>query len=334
MAAEVSVIIVNYEGRHFLGPCLAALERQEGLGFETIVVDNGSSDGSAAFVRERYSRVRVMALDRNLGFAGGNNRGAEAATGRVLVFLNNDTEVQADWLRALVGALAATPSAGMATSRIVFAEAPSVLDSAGDGLTRWGGAYKRGHGRPASEAEAAREVFGACGAAFAIRRDVFERAGRFDEDFFLSHEDVDLSYRVQLLGHGCVYVPDAIVRHAGSATLGRVSARAVFFGQRNLEWLYFKNTPAPILIRTLPGHFLYMAASGVYHTAVGRGGSFLRAKVAALRGLGPLWRKRRMVQATAADWRRIWTLLDRGWIALKWREKRFDLGMVRPRAAR
>src|SRR4029450_755260 len=136
---------------------------------------------------------------------------------------------------------------------------PSVIDSAGDGMTRAGGAFKRFHGLSSGTAATSCEVFGACGAAFAIMKAVFDELGAFDEDFFASHEDVDLSYRARLRGYRCRYVANAVVRHRGSATLGTVSPFAVFQGQRNLEWMYLKNTPGSLLVRTLAGHAVYDA---------------------------------------------------------------------------
>jgi GT2 family glycosyltransferase len=199
-------------------------------------------------------------------------------------------------------------------------------------VTRAGGAFKRGHGAPASAYLEQQEVFAACGAAFLIRRDVFELAGGFDEDFFLSHEDVDLSYRVRLLGYRCVYVPDAVVRHAGSATLGRTSAMSVFYGQRNLEWVYAKNTPGYLLAMTLPLHVVYLAAACVYFTWAGRLGAFVRAKWAALRGLPRMLAKRRQIQRRRrVGARQIWDVLEPRWVGLKMREKRFELGVARPR---
>ena len=120
---------------------------------------------------------------------------------------------------------------------------PGVIDSAGDGLFRAGGAFKRHHGERVETAERSAEVFGVCGAACLMPKPVFEELGGFDEDFFASHEDVDLSYRARLRGYRCRYVADAIVRHHGSATLGTISAFAVFHGQRNLEWMYLQEHP-------------------------------------------------------------------------------------------
>ena len=181
---------------------------------------------------------------------------------------------------------------------------PRVIDSAGDGLLRWGGAFKRHHGASVDAATESGEVFGVCGAACVIPRRVFDELGGFDEDFFVSHEDVDLSYRARLLGYPCRYVADAIVRHHGSVTLGRVSPFAVFHGQRNLEWMYLKNTPASLLLRTMPGHLVYTAAAAVHFTRTGLLGPFLRAKWSALVGLPRLLRKRAHVQRTQTRRRR------------------------------
>jgi GT2 family glycosyltransferase len=328
-APAVSIVIVSYNGRAHLERCLAAALAQQGPSFEVIVVDNGSSDGSAAYVRERFPMVRLVALPDNTGFAAGNNHGAAAAAGSWLVFLNNDTEVQPGWLQALVAAAGSDNATGLVTSRIVFLHDPSILDSAGDAVTRAGGAFKRGHGRPIHQYATREPVFAACGASFLIAKQLFEECGGFDEDFFLSHEDVDLSYRVRLRGYTCVYEPASVVWHVGSASLGRTSTLSVFHGQRNLEWLYVKNTPGWVLPATLPLHAAYLIAAGVYFAAIGHLPTFFRAKWAALRGLPRMWRKRRAIQAD----RRvapgaIWRALERGWLGVKLGEKRFDLGLA------
>jgi GT2 family glycosyltransferase len=173
-------------------------------------------------------------------------------------------------------------------------------------------------------------VFGACGAAFAVLKHVFDEIGGFDEDFFASHEDVDLSYRARLRGYRCRYVADAVVRHHGGGTSRRAAAFTVFQGQRNLEWLYLKNTPASLLVRTLPGHLLYDAAAAVHFARRGLLGTFLRAKAAAVAGVPRIWRKRIAVQRTrTVDVRVIEAHLDRRWLAAKVREKRFDMGLAR-----
>lgn len=329
---EISIVIVTFNGRHHLEACLTAVAAQQGVEAETILVDNASTDGAAEFVRARFPWVRVLTLDRNHGFAGGNNAGARAARGRWLAFLNDDTVADPRWLRALRDGLDEANGIALTTSRVVYLHDPAVVDSAGDGWTRWGGAFKHQHGGPVADVLQSREVFGACGAAFLIARHVFDEIGGFDEDFFLSHEDVDLSYRARLRGYRCRYVADAVVRHRGSASIGRGSRLAVFHGQRNAEWVYLQNTPLLLLIRTLPGHLLYNAAAAVYFGRRGMLGPFLAAKAAALARLPQALAKRRRVQRTrSVPARAIWDQLEPRWLALKRREKRFDAALAEGR---
>lgn len=326
---DTSVIVINWNGRQYLQACLDALAAQQGVAFETIVVDNGSTDGSVEFLRTQFPAVRVVALAENLGFAGGNNAGAREARGRHLVFLNNDTVVEPGWLAALRRTVDQPPGFALATSRVVYMHDPAVIDSAGDGVLQWGGAFKRFHGTRAAEAARSGEVFGVCGAACLVTRTAFDELGGFDEHFFVSHEDVDLSYRARLLGYRCGYAADAVVRHHGSATLGRTSAFAVFQGQRNLEWVYLKNSPLSILLRSLPGHLLYTAAAAGYFTRLGLLGAFLRAKVAAAAGVPRVLRQRALVQRTRrVGAGAIWPLLERRWLATKLTEKRFDVDLA------
>ena len=326
---DTSVIVINWNGRQYLQACLEALAAQRGVEFETLLVDNGSSDGSPAFVRERFPAVRVVARDGNRGFAGGNNAGAREARGRHLVFLNNDTVVEPGWLGAWRAAVDDPSRVALATSRVVDMHDPAVIDSAGDGVLRSGAAFKRFHGTRAPEAAQSGEVFGVCGAACLVTKAVFDELGGFDEAFFVSHEDVDLSYRARLLGYRCRYAADAIVRHHGSATLGRTTAFAVYHGQRNLEWMYFKNSPLSILLRSMPGHLLYTAAAAGYFARLGLLGTFLRAKLAAVAGLPRVRRQRAVVQRTRrVGAGAIWPLLERRWLATKLSEKRFDVGLA------
>jgi GT2 family glycosyltransferase len=328
MNPDVSIIIVNWNGRQYLDACLSAVAAQEGVSAETILVDNGSTDGSAAYVAERYPWVRIVPLSENRGFAGGNNAGVREARGRFVALLNNDTSADPGWLRSLLVASGADDGV-LATSRIVYMHDRRVIDSAGDGLLRWGGAFKRHHGDSVDAAMKSQEVFGVCGAACLISRRVFDELGGFDEHLFVSHEDVDLSYRARLRGYRCRYAADAVVAHHGSSTLGRISSVAVFHGQRNLEWVYLKNTPASLLLRTLPGHLVYVAAAAAHFTRVGLLGTFIRAKLAAIVGIPRVLRQRAEVQRTRrVDANAIAAHLDSAWLSTKLKEKRFDVGLA------
>jgi GT2 family glycosyltransferase len=326
---DVSIIVVSWNGRKYLDDCLGAVAAQQGVSAETILVDNGSTDGTAEYVRTAFPSVRVVRLDENRGFAGGNNAGARQAAGAFLAFLNNDTRADPEWLRALRAGIDLDAGFALTTSRIVYMHDPATLDSAGDGVLRWGGAFKRFHGLPAAGATESEEVFGVCGAACLMPKAVFDELGGFDEDFFASHEDVDLSYRARLRGYRCRYVAGAVVRHHGSATLGTISRFAVFQGQRNLEWMYLKNTPASLLLRTFVGHVVYDVAAAAYFARLGLLGTFCRAKLAALAGAPLMLRKRAAVQRTrrvAAG--AIERHLETRWLSAKLREKRFDAGLA------
>lgn len=321
----VSIVIVTWNGRHHLDACLSAVAAQTGVSTETILVDNASTDGTVEYVRERFPWVRIVVLPENRGFAGGNNAGVREARGRFIALLNNDAVPEPAWLRTLVAGVDEGAGVALVTSRIVYMHDPGVIDSAGDGMLAWGGAFKRYHGASVREAQESVEVFGVCGAACLMPKRVFDELGGFDEDFFASHEDVDLSYRARLQGYRCRYIADATVRHHGSATIGRVSGFAVFHGQRNLEWLYIKNTPMTLLLTTLPGHVVYVAAASVHFARSGALGPFIRAKLAALMGLPAMLRKRRHVQRTRRiDASALRPLLERRWLSTKLREKRFD----------
>jgi GT2 family glycosyltransferase len=326
---DVSVIIVSWNGLQFLEACLTAVAAQRGVSFETLLVDNGSTDGTAEFVRQRYPWVRLIELPENRGFAGGNNAGVREARGRYVALLNNDTIAEPEWLRTLLDGVDEAAGFALVTARVVFMHDAEVIDSAGDGMLRWGGAFKRRHGGPAALASSSDECFGVCGAACLMPKRVFDELNGFDEDFFVSHEDVDLSYRARLLGYRCRYVAGAIVRHHGSMTLGRISPFAVYHGQRNLEWVYIKNTPGSLLLRTFAGHVIYDAAAALHFARAGRFLTFVCAKLAALAGLPAMLAKRKQIQAsrriTAGE---LWPLLESRWLATKLREKRFDVGIA------
>lgn len=332
--ALVSVIVLNYNGRRWLGGCLDALAAQRGAPpFEVVVVDNGSTDGSAETLRAYalehaqgaagpFEAVRLIETGGNYGFAAGNNVGARAARGELLAFLNNDTEPEPDWLASLHQSLVTRPAYALATSRLVFLDDPSVVDSAGDGYLRAGGAFKHGYGGPAQQALVSREVFGACGGAFMVRRDIYEALGGFDERFFMVYEDVDLSYRARLIGQRCWYAAEAVVRHAGSATLGVASPAAVFHGQRNLEWTWIKNSPLPLLLRTAIPHAIYSTAGLLHYARRGRFLPALRGKLAALWELPAVLADRRAVQRLSiVEPAALESMMERGWVTRKRREK-------------
>ena len=325
----ISVIIPNWNGRHHLEPCLQALRAQTFRDFEVVVVDNGSQDGSVPFLHEHFPEVQVVALAENQGFAGGTNAGIAVAQGEFIALLNNDTIAEPGWLAALQTATQEQADYGMWASRVVLDNRPTILDSAGDGLTMAGAAFKHGHLQPACDYTTPREVFGPAGAAALYCRRLIEELGGLDTDYFLIYEDVDLAVRARLSGYRCWYVPEAVVRHKVNASLGYMSWEYVFYGQRNLEYLFWKNFPLALLLRCLPAHLGFNLLALVYFVLRGHGLTFLHAKGAALRALPMLWQKRRVVQQhNSGSAGLLFPHMERRWVGTKiaaafkdWRRK-------------
>jgi GT2 family glycosyltransferase len=254
LAFRVTVVIPNWNGERFLRLCLDSLRRQTFPDFETVVVDNGSSDGSLSLVKRDFPEVRALALGKNLGFSAAVNAGIRASGAELVALLNNDTEQHPGWLAALVRAADEHPEAGFFASKLVDYRDRRLLDGAGDAVRRSGLPYRLGHGeidRGQFENEAF--VFSACAAAALYRREMLDDIGLFDEDFFSNCEDGDLSFRAQLAGYRCLYVPDAVVYHVGSAsTGGKRSALNTRLGTQNGINVLVKNLPATLAWRMLP----------------------------------------------------------------------------------
>ncbi len=231
---SAAVIIANWNGAHHLRVCLDSLRAQTHDNFEIIVVDNGSTDGSLEMLRRQYPGVRVLALEKNYGFVVACNRGAAMTTADVLVMLNNDTEVEPQWLEALCRALEAHPEAGSAASKMLLFDRRQVLHATGDILDEAFMPQNRGvWEEDKGQYDEDRWVFGACGGAAAYRRQAWDQVGGFDERLFMYLEDVDLAWRLQAAGWKCIYVPDARVYHHLSATGGGVIA-SYYVGRNTL----------------------------------------------------------------------------------------------------
>jgi len=293
---QVSVVIVNWNGRHHLAECLGALGEQTFKHFETILIDNGSEDGSVLWIRQCFPYVRVVSLSENTGFCYANNLGYAMSEGAFIALLNNDTRVGRDWLLYLYDEMQKDERIGICVSRIVRYDNPNILDAAGDGYDFSGVGFRRGHGEPSGHYERGEEVFGACAAAAFYRKRMLEDIGFFDEDFFAIGEDIDLSFRAKIAGYRCVYVPKAVVQHKISATVGVVSDFQIYQSRRNVEYVYFKNMPFVLLLVTLPMHLLYNLLAFFQALGQGKLAVFLKAKRDFLMHCKEICKKRRGVQ--------------------------------------
>lgn len=318
----ISIIILNWNGKHHLSECLSSVLGQTYTDYEVILVDNGSMDGSQDFVRETFPGVNLVCLDRNYGFCKGNNIGISAARGEFIVLLNNDTMVESDWLHNLYTCITSEPGIGFCASKMVSYFNRSLLDSAGDGFSICGAGYKRGHRSDIDKFKSDETVFGACAGAAMYRKDMLDRIGLLDEDFFAIYEDVDLSFRAQLAGYKCKYAANAVVYHKVNATLGTFSDFYVYYGQRNVEYAYFKNMPKGLLLRTIFQHLLYNGASFIYFTLKGKGLIFLKAKYAFLKDIRLVAAKRKhIMKLKSITDDALWELFEKKWISTRLNKK-------------
>jgi GT2 family glycosyltransferase len=296
----LTVAILSYNGRHLLEVILPSLASQDFRDFRVVVVDNGSRDGTAAWLAEHWPQVTVVALPENVGVTAGLNACARAAPTEFVGLFNNDLELHPAALGELVAALRQHPEAASAGAKLLDFHDRTVVDGAGD-LFSWAGrGGRRGHGeRDRGQYDEARAFFGACGGAAVYRRQAFDVVGPFDEQFFAFFEDVDWSFRAQLAGWGCRYVPSAVVYHMGSATLGKgMTEFTQYHLWRNTVWLVLKNYPLAALLRHFP-RIAYVQALELRGAARERRlGLWARAMGDALRGLPGALRRRAAVQRT------------------------------------
>jgi len=262
-ADRATVVIPNWNGKHFLGECLGALAAQSAGRPATIVVDNGSADGSTDFIKENFPWVKLIPLPQNEGFGRAVNRGILAAETEFVALLNNDAVPDPDWLEKLMAAMDGNPDISSCACKIVFHEKPDVIDSAGDLYTPWGMPFNRGHNKPDSGLyDNPCPVFGPCAAAALYRKKIFFIAGLFDENFFAYYEDTDLNLRMLLAGKKCLYVPGARVRHHYSGSSSGAKSKL------GKEEVYIHLTG--VLIKSMPGAIIaqHCISIIVFHSAI------------------------------------------------------------------
>ncbi len=293
-----SIIVLAWNSAQTLPACLEALRLQTVQDFELLLVDNGSAEPVPQALMDQYARLnlRHFRLEQNRGFAGGNNFAVQQARAATLVLLNADAFPRADWLEAIQQGVSRHPGSFF-TCRQRMAGDERRLDGSGDIYHASGMAWRRDYGMlepvpPRPEGE----VFSACGATAVYPRAAFLQAGGFDEDYFSYVEDVDLGFRLRLLGLRCIYLPQAQVVHVGSASTSRRSDLVSYYGHRNLVWTYLKDMPGVwVWLLALP-HLAVNLLALLVGASRGQGRVIFKAKWDALRGAGAVLRKRKAVQ--------------------------------------
>ena len=303
--------MVNWNRKALLEACLRSLAGQSGVSFEVIVVDNGSTDGSADLAGDGFG-ARVLRNPENRGFCAANNQGIAVARGEFIALLNNDAEAEPGWLAALHAACSSSPEIGMAASKVLVWEDPRRIDKAGhlifpDGQNRGRGTGALDQGQYDRE----EEVLWPDGSAAMYRKKMLDQIGGFDEDFFAYGDDAELGLRARLAGWRCLYTPDAVVRHHRGSTLGKDSVRRLELIERNRLLLALKLFPWSLLLLN-PFYFVLRVAAGVAKAGAGGGdtahfpgirgklamaGALLRGDLQALRLAPRILRKRRQLRS-------------------------------------
>lgn len=297
---QVSFIVVNWNGESYIKDCLDSLLNQSFTDFEIIFADNCSTDNSVVFVKHHYPDLVFVELDRNYGFAGGNNRGYQYAAGEYIALVNNDAVLCREWLQHMIGTLLDDDRIGCCASKIIIA-GTDTIDSVGDIFTTAFSGTKQGEFESAQDFNTPKEVHGACAAAAIYRKSMLDQIGFFDEDFFLNHEDTDLNMRIWLAGWKCRYVPKAIAYHQVNRTIGTMSYTSVYHFSRNTLWVWIKNTPLRFLLTHFPQRIVYEVSGFVLFCLIhGKWSPYLKGKYDAVKGLPRMIRKRSSVQKKLA----------------------------------
>lgn len=249
----VSIVIVNFNGGPFIGKCLNSVLASDYKNFEVIIVDNGSSDGSIEFIERVFGsdpRIKIIQNKKNLGPAVGRNMGADFARGEFICFLDNDTEVNPQWLTGLINVLRSKQTIGSVQPKLMLNN--SAVDGLGDFVDILGDAFSFGNRERDLELIKPSEIFSSKGAAIAVRHKVFDEVDGFDERIFHYFDDVDFGWRIRLSGYTNVLVPTSVVYHAGGRGRKRDVSYCIYNNEKNRTMMLIKNHTLHLMILSLP----------------------------------------------------------------------------------
>ncbi len=294
-AARAAILVVTHNSRRWFARQRAALEAQTVQAFDLFVWDNGSSPEEQPQPEDFPSGARIVLCPDNLGFAAANNRAASLTSAPLLALLNPDAFPEPDWLATLLAAAAAHPEAAAFGSTQVRAEDPTVFDGLGDAYLAVGVPWRGGYGQRGG-APRDGQTFSVCAAAAMVRRTAWQEAEGFDETLFSYGEDVDLGFRLRLFGWSVRQIAAARVAHVGGASAARRSPFAIYHGRRNRLWVFVKNMPLPLLLAMAPFHAALTLGAWAFSLGRPSFGPTHRALGDGLKGLGAVWRRRRIIQ--------------------------------------
>lgn len=296
-ASDVTLAILNYNGRELLPVVLESIFGQTAKGFVVHVIDDCSTDDSLAYLADRWPQVRVLTSERNLGISASMARAVATAGTTYVAVLNNDIELDPQWVERMRDALLRHPLAAAVDGKMLNFNRRQELDGAGDMMGRNGYPRRRGQGeRDNGQYDVPGEVFSATGGAALFRRGAFDAVGPFDSDLGAYYEDVDWGFRARLLGMTIWYEPAAVCFHMGSATTSKDSGRYAALIVRNQIIMLLKDFPAGLLVRHMPRIAFFQVKWGVFNALHGGAIPHLRGIFGALRAMPVTLRKRRAIQ--------------------------------------
>ena len=249
---KVSIIIVNYNGKLLLEKCLESLFKINYNNFEVVIVDNNSTDNTIEFITKNYPSIIIIKLDSNKGFAEPNNIAAKITKGDYLLFLNNDTIVTPNFISEMIKTMENDKKIGICQSLLLKSDGQ--IDSSGDFMDDLGIVYNS-----KTKIDSTREIFSARGASLIILKNIFDNLGGFDEKFFFSFEDVDLSWRVRINGYKILVVQTSIVHHLGGGTSDKISSDLTFHSVKNQISMKITNFETYLVVKVL---FLFLLRYG------------------------------------------------------------------------
>lgn len=268
-APLVSIIIINFNGIGYLKDCFGSLRKIDYPNWEVIVVDNGSSDGSVEFLEKykKFKSLKIIKNSCNLGFAEPNNQGYREAKGDYILLLNNDTKVKRDFVRLTVERMAKQPEAGVAQPKIFLMEKVGYLDNTGSFITKTGFLKHEGFlEKDSARFNKEKIIFAAKGACMFIKRDVIEKVGLFDKDFFAYFEESDFCWRVWLTGYKIIYFPDAYIYHKLGATSKKMNQFSInYHSLKNRLASLIKNLESYNLLLVLVPHLIILGIITLYY---------------------------------------------------------------------
>lgn len=307
---KVTIIVLNYNGRQFLNNCFSSLKRLNYSDFDVVMVDDCSTDDSVAFVAKKFPWVKILQNTKNMGACVSFNRAVKRTVAELIAKIDNDVKVDRNWLREMVETIESDPQVGVVGSKILNYDGKSVQEF-GSSMDRMGYfmSYLGLEGET-RELPKVRKVFYVSGCSMLFKKKVFEEAGMFDEKFYIYKDDLDLCWRMKLLGYKTVTNLRSVICHMSGVTQGggstgkgtkiyHTTSRKRYFGERNTFRMLLKNYSAGSLFKVLPVYFLIIFAESVFFILMGQFKApliYLRAFWWNMQNLQDTLRERRKIQ--------------------------------------